>query len=276
MRDGSLLRDAIAERDVARVALHVKHHADCSLVDRNGENCLHAAVRTGDDLIVETLLQLPAAHALVDAPNAIHDTPVQIANRQRARNMVHLMRQVAPPKDRRATVSAAAPAPSTRPCPPSGAHASDGPHPRKSFVRDASDLRASEPPSADALQDCENCGRQVPSSNLVMHRVHCERRCYRCEVCGVVVPCEQKGQHEQPTLATVMALPMDEWTRAVEPAMKHGLNLGVACNENGDTLLHLAVRHNLPDVARLLLRLGCSPHLVNKLHDTPAQVPANS
>ena len=273
MRDGSILRDAIEERDVARVALHVRHHVDVSLVDKNGENCLHAAVRTGNDHMIQLLLQLPAAHSLVDAPNAMHDTPVQLANRQRARNIVHIMRQVAPPKDRRPTVPTPPP---TRPLRPPNAHSSDGPHPRQSFIRDVSDESSSEAASGEALQDCDNCGRPVPLSNLVVHRVHCERRCYRCDVCGVVVQSAARAQHEQPTLASVTSLPVCEWTNVIEPAAKHGLDVGVACDANGDTLLHLAVRNHLTDVVRVLLRLGCSPTLLNKLHDTPAQARANS
>ena len=60
----------------------------------------------------------------------------------------------------------------------------------------------------------------------------------------------------------------------IEPAAKHGLDVGIACDANGNTLLHLAVRNHLTDAVRVLLRLGCSPTLANKLHDTPAQAMA--
>ena len=42
---------------------------------------------------------------------------------------------------------------------------------------------------------CDNCRREIPSSSAAMHRLHCERRNYRCEDCGVVIPRRFSKRH---------------------------------------------------------------------------------
>lgn len=106
---------------------------------------------------------------------------------------------------------------------------------------------------------CPNCGREVPSSNLAAHMIHCERNFYRCVACGDVLPVRDKAEHLSRwtdrtwalSAARLLDLPTLRGMRA------HGLALeDVACPETGETLLHVAAGQDSPELLSLLLSRG--------------------
>jgi hypothetical protein len=50
--------------------------------------------------------------------------------------------------------------------------------------------------SQEGLVQCDNCLRMVPSATFMMHSAQCARRNWRCKLCNLVVPIEERAQHE--------------------------------------------------------------------------------
>ena len=257
MRDGHMLLEAVRDGDKELVLSHVRHHADVNVTDANGENCLHLACHLGDSSIVEILVTLPNVSALVDAPNKLHDTPVQLAHRKRARNILHLMRTLAPP-----TKTAAA-KPGTR------AVVRD--QDCDSMQRGGPDAEAAEH-EAVATSCCPNCLKKVPKHNLISHQMHCERHLVRCTMCDKLLPVAQADEHARLGMADALSPSADERRALCDVLERHGVLDVHAANDNGDTLLHLSVRAAECDVVQFLLERGASTSTPNRLHDTPAQV----
>ncbi|KAK8445881.1 hypothetical protein SEVIR_9G402400v4 [Setaria viridis] len=54
----------------------------------------------------------------------------------------------------------------------------------------------SDPASAvPAVSTCAHCQREIPSSNIDLHSVHCARNLQKCQHCGEMVPRKLMDEH---------------------------------------------------------------------------------
>lgn len=94
--------------------------------------------------------------------------------------------------------------------------------------------------SHGGLSSCGNCGRDIPSNNLVSHSVFCYRNNYRCPACDDVIAAKDKESH------------MEHWTDAarlldavwrhdsamIQTMAAHGVDFAAVHPETQDTVLH--------------------------------------
>jgi len=49
--------------------------------------------------------------------------------------------------------------------------------------------------AAPAVSTCAHCQREIPSSNIDLHSVHCARNLQKCQHCGEMVPRKLMDEH---------------------------------------------------------------------------------
>ncbi|KAL0553141.1 hypothetical protein IC582_007029 [Cucumis melo] len=57
--------------------------------------------------------------------------------------------------------------------------------------------------SEETTSICNHCGRDIPSSNIDLHSVHCVRNLEKCKICGDMVPKRHAEEHFLNTHAPV-------------------------------------------------------------------------
>ncbi|CAK9075851.1 unnamed protein product, partial [Durusdinium trenchii] len=156
--------------------------------------------------------------------------------------------------------------------------------------------------SHGGLSSCGNCGRDIPSNNLVSHSVFCYRNNYRCPACDDVIAAKDKESH------------MEHWTDAarlldavwrhdsamIQTMAAHGVDFAAVHPETQDTVLHASAGlgnvelisffmgygvevdpcnaqgatplHLASEAAKFLLEMKADPEAGTKLGDTPLQI----
>lgn len=124
---------------------------------------------------------------------------------------------------------------------------------------------------------CHNCGKHVPSNNLPLHVVHCERTTWRCPMCDEVMAVGERAGHEERfnDEDAMYAAAASGELHILEAHVKHGASIR-SINSNGDTLLHIAVRRSTHQVVEWLMQQNADTTLQNCMHDTPMQIAQRS
>ncbi|CAL1134840.1 unnamed protein product [Cladocopium goreaui] len=124
---------------------------------------------------------------------------------------------------------------------------------------------------------CGNCGRDIPSNNLVSHSVFCYRNNYRCPACGDVIAVRDKESH------------MDQWTDAarlmdaiwrsdsdmIQSMAAHGMDFTTAVHpETQDTVLHASAGLGDVELISFFMGYGVEVDPVNGQNSTPLHIAA--
>jgi len=113
-------------------------------------------------------------------------------------------------------------------------------------VRGLSEASAPESPDEPEIpkgfSSCPNCGKAVPTGNLPLHQVHCERNTYRCQTCHRTMPAGEREAHENAfkDCNRLFSAVSEGNLAVVQDHFQHGA-LASSTNSNGDTVLHVAV-----------------------------------
>ncbi|CAN6306590.1 unnamed protein product, partial [Urochloa humidicola] len=66
---------------------------------------------------------------------------------------------------------------------------------REPEVKRRGDMAAAGADSDPAVSTCAHCQREIPSSNIDLHSVHCARNLQKCQHCGEMVPRKLMDEH---------------------------------------------------------------------------------
>ena len=115
---------------------------------------------------------------------------------------------------------------------------------------------------------CGNCGEVVPTANLALHELRCQRQAFRCPHCSELVPASARDAHLDTSEPTILAAATAGDVPRLEYLLQHGADI-TAARENGNSLLHLAVtRKDVPLVIWLVEELKMNPAEKNSLNDS--------
>eukprot|EP00656_Telonema_subtile_P039806 TRINITY_DN4488_c0_g1_i1.p1 TRINITY_DN4488_c0_g1~~TRINITY_DN4488_c0_g1_i1.p1 ORF type:complete len:363 (-),score=61.86 TRINITY_DN4488_c0_g1_i1:66-1154(-) len=269
------------------------HGADSNAANDSGVTPLHMAARMDSIKIVQLLVDAKGSLQ----PNSMHDTPLDVAFKTGASAaVIELLQKIQPalvphtpprvsqaPKRRslasrrplgRITLDCQLPgmAPSIRAAAPTTTS-------QASRANTARSCTPAADPTHAQFARCSNCLEKVPSQNIALHQVHCERTKRRCEQCNLVLPPEETEEHctyfsdSECMLAMVDELSeqREELCNNLRKFIQHGVDLNRAGNM-GETAMHRAVRLGFVSMVEMLLEAGASLRVTNCMHDSPVQI----
>ena len=87
---------------------------------------------------------------------------------------------------------------------------------------------------------CGICGEVVPSANLALHELRCQRHSFRCPHCSQLLPASEREAHLDTSEARIIAAVTTSDVPALESLLQHGADIAGA-RDTGNSMLHLAV-----------------------------------
>jgi len=132
---------------------------------------------------------------------------------------------------------------------------------------------------AEEMSVCGNCGREIPSGNLVSHSVFCYRNNYRCAACDEVIPARDKDSHIQQW--TDPARLLDATYRrdkdTIQSMAAHGVDFTTAMHpETKDTVLHAAATLGDVELISFFMGYGVEVELMNAQGNSPLHLAAEA
>eukprot|EP00931_Biecheleriopsis_adriatica_P075067 TRINITY_DN49015_c0_g1_i1.p1 TRINITY_DN49015_c0_g1~~TRINITY_DN49015_c0_g1_i1.p1 ORF type:complete len:449 (+),score=99.09 TRINITY_DN49015_c0_g1_i1:58-1347(+) len=119
---------------------------------------------------------------------------------------------------------------------------------------------------------CGNCGREIPSGNLVSHSVYCYRNNYRCVACDEVIAVSDKDSHLQYWTDAARLLDAT-WKRdraTIQSMAAHGVDFSLAVHpESRDTVLHAAASLGDVELVSFFMGYGVEVDPLNSQGATP-------
>jgi len=142
---------------------------------------------------------------------------------------------------------------------------------------------ASTPPGGGAADEelsvCGNCGREIPSGNLVSHNVFCYRNNYRCLACDEVIPARDKESHHQQWTDPARLLDAT-WRRdkvTIQSMAAHGVDFTVSHHpETKDTVLHAAASIGDVELISFFMGYGVEVEVLNAQGNSPLHLAAEA
>lgn len=240
---------AAAEGGLEMLKTFLDHGGSQNAANSLSDSLLHVAVRSGKIGGVKLLLEHKAD---TSTTNAILDNPLQIAMKHNHKDvLLVLMKHNKKLKRERAKNGGRPPAAGGWGAP----------------LRDLTNIAggscnsgataATNPPNLSGTvkfcgpgqEMCGNCGEAVPSANLALHELRCQRQSFRCPHCSEMVPASERTAHlDTSDTAVVAAVNTGDVTR-LDYLLLHGADVGAA-RENGNSMLHVAVTRK--DVALVI------------------------
>ncbi|CAE7038314.1 Rai14 [Symbiodinium sp. CCMP2592] len=124
---------------------------------------------------------------------------------------------------------------------------------------------------------CGNCGREIPTANLVSHSVFCYRNNYRCPACDEVIAVRDKESHvEQWTDGARLLDAVGRRDAAMIQCMAaHGIDFCSAAHpETQDSVLHAAAGLGDVELISFFMGYGVEVDPINVQGATPLHVAA--
>ena len=262
---------AAAEGGMEVLKTFLDHGGDHDAINHLSDRLLHVAVRSGKVEVTKLLLDHKADTA---ATNAMLDNPLQIAMKKNEKDLLlMLMKHNKRLKKERAKKVSRGPAVAGW-----GAPLKDVTNTATSCAGNSN--RGSAGPAGEQKLSgtvkmcgpgediCGNCGEVVPTANLGLHELRCQRVAFRCPHCSEMVPASERDAHLDTSTSAIFAAANTGDVVRLEYLLQHGADIGAA-RENGNSMLHVAVaRKDVPLVIWLVEEIKINPSDKNALNDT--------
>jgi len=255
---------AATEDGVEVLRTFLAHGGDKDALNSFSDRLIHVAVRSGKTAVTRVLLEYKADTSLT---NAMLDNPLQIAMKHNHKDLLLLlMKHNKKLKKERAKNSGQATRGNALP------------------LRDVTNIAKGNGPDHGAVappmlsdtvkicgpgQDiCGNCGEAVPSANLALHELRCQRQNFRCPHCSEMVPASERAAHLDTSDELIFAAANAGEVSRLEILALHGADIPAA-RQNGNSVLHAAVsRRDVALVIWLVEELKMNPADKNALNDS--------
>ena len=257
---------AAMEGGVAALQTFLDHGGDKDAPNAFSDRLLHVAARSGRVAVTKLLLEHKADTSLT---NSMLDNPLQIAMKHNCKDVLLMLMKHNKKMKKAQKNGARAPVPGSRGAP----------------LRDVTNTAGGNSAGAPATAPmphlggtvkmcgpgediCGNCGEVVPTANLALHELRCQRQAFRCPHCSELVPASARDAHLDTSEPTILAAATAGDVPRLEYLLQHGADI-TAARENGNSLLHLAVtRKDVPLVIWLVEELKMNPAEKNSLNDS--------
>ena len=235
---------AVMEGSVEVLKTFLEHDGSPNTINSLSDSLLHTAARSGKVAVTKLLLEHKADTAVT---NAMLDNPLQVAMKHHQKDvLLILMKHNKKLKKERAKKAANQPSAAAWRAPlqevtntARGAGSSSGgvtkgaPPPPHIF---SGTTRMCGP----AEDICGICGEVVPSTNLALHELRCQRHSFRCPHCSQLLPASEREAHLDTSEARIIAAVTTSDVPALESLLQHGADIAGA-RDTGNSMLHLAV-----------------------------------
>mmetsp|Transcript_41102 Transcript_41102/g.64201 ORF Transcript_41102/g.64201 Transcript_41102/m.64201 type:complete len:602 (-) Transcript_41102:42-1847(-) len=118
----------------------------------------------------------------------------------------------------------------------------------------------------EGMEQCENCGINVPQSNIGLHQVNCLRNNFKCPYCSELIRAEDKEAHLRTDDARIFEAVDTSDVELLKHIRQHGGDVAEA-RQNGNSALHVAVQQkcDIAVIIWLVEHLRMSPMQKNAL-----------
>ena len=251
---------AAMEDGVEVMKAFLSHGGDKDAVNSFSDRLLHVAVRSGKTAVTRLLLE---HRADTSTTNAMLDNPLQIAMKHNHKDLLLILmkhnKKVKKERAKNGGVAGKAFALPLRDV--TNAQNSDG-------TRAPTTLSSTVKVCGPGQEICGNCGEVVPTANLGLHELRCQRQNFRCPHCSEVVPASERSSHLDTSDAVIFAAANAGDVSRLENLVLHGADVAAA-RENGNTVLHAAVtRRDVALVIWLVEELKMNPSEKNAMNDS--------
>ena len=241
----------------------LEHGGDKNTANKLSDRLLHVAVRSGKISVTKLLLEHKAD---THATNAMLDNPMQIAMKNNHKEVL-LMLMKHNKKIKKSQKNGKYPAVTKAGGFPLR-DVTNSVNGAGQTVGAANSLGGTIKVCGAGEDICGNCGEIVPTSNLGLHELRCQRQTFRCPHCSEMVPASERTGHLDTSVDTIVAATHAGDVTRLEYLLQHGADIAAA-RENGSTMLHVAVsRKDVALVIWLVEDVKMNPAEKNALNDS--------
>ena len=200
---------AAVEGGVTALQAFLDHGGDKDACNALSDRLLHVAVRSGKVAVTKLLLDHKADTSLT---NAILDNPLQIAMKHNHKDVLLMLMKHNKKMRKTQKNSARLPMPRGLAAPlcdvtntAGGGSSSVSAGAGASALVPCSHFHGMVKVCGPGKDICGNCGEVVPTANLALHELRCQRQSFRCPHCSELVPASERDAHLDTSKATILA-----------------------------------------------------------------------